>query len=207
MVAAPSSCWLTEGRVLAAIGLNSPESHQDDEPTIRHAATTAAAWFEGRCSRRFLAFDLKGDDALTVDGSGDTDLYLPNGPVISLDSVEVDGFRPLRPVRLGRSLATRDASDVYWRPSRNYVRLGADRWPRGVDNVRLELRNGYELGELPEDLVGAAAWLAAWLYLSRNIIAVASMTSNGETKQLDKKLPEIVLSVVDTYRDRTRAFA
>lgn len=132
--------------------------------------SAASAWMKSETGRDLLAANY----VETFDGEGSSGLTLSNGPVASVTSVTVDGD-PV-PVR-----AT--PSDAGWVLRGDRLELVGYRFSRGVGNVTVSYRAGYEV--IPEDLAQAVVMRAGLSYRDRDWAGMSSRIVAGES--LDRR--------------------
>ena len=108
------------------------------------------------------------NDELTLDGNGTRVLVLPQLPVTSVDSIEVDG-------------EALDAAEYQWSAD-GYLRRVGSNWPTDLRSVVVVYDHGY--ASIPDLVVAITAQLAARLYESpaavkQETIGAYSVTYTG----------------------------
>lgn len=132
--------------------LGSPEGYAlfqgvtltDDElPRVDVQVQLAAAYVRRRTGQTLTLVD---DDELTIDGTGDRLVFLPERPVIDVTAVEVDG----ETWELG--------VDYEWSERRGKLVALGGCWPRGWRNITITYSHGY--ATIPLDIQGLIYGLA-----------------------------------------------
>lgn len=119
----------------------------DEVASAQFALAVVSGAVRNYCRQRL---DLVLGDTVTLDGPGGPLLFLPELPVISVASVEVDGD-PLT------------VSDDYKLAGHGVlVRQGRYRWGPGVQNVQVTYSHGYSL--IPDVITGVVARAASRLF-------------------------------------------
>ena len=195
--------WLSVQDLDLALGVTSPEGddHLDDRTKAR-AAQAAEAWFESKCSRRVLAVNQVGADALYLDGEGESRLWVPNGPIQSVTSLEIRGIGPV-PIGSEADLFSSvvSAAFVNSRSTQTGAIVREAGFPLGTRNVKLEARIGFEANQVPVSVRHAAALIAVIFYQAGPTITRISRNASGEDEQFDFAVPEIVREVIDDFSD------
>jgi hypothetical protein len=140
----------------------------------------AASRIANRYARRHLAATNYTE---RLSGYGGDALLLRQRPVQSITSVHIDSNR-----LFGNDTAVTDyEADT---PAGILYRYSG--WTRGRRNIQVVYRAGYELASVPEDLQGAVANVAYWLYrrVQENAIGIRSITSpDGINTAIDLSIP------------------
>lgn len=134
------------------------------------------------------------DSPLTLDGTGTDCLLLPQLPVSSVTSVQVDGTAVTDYVLKSDGTLIRTMDTEADTPS-------TATWPEGRQNVEIQYTHGYPSGDIPRPLKQVALQLAARMYeqgnamkesigeVSRDYAASAMELTNGEKAILRKIRP------------------
>lgn len=129
----------------------------------------------------------------TFNGHGGDKLFMPQFPIISVTSVTVDGVTiPPRPSVPGAGFAW-DEDGIY---------LQGYRFNKGVQNVAVVYRAGYEPSAIPQALKWAALELASLRWKQRTNQGVSSRNLGGEVVTFDRSdFPESVKALVTSFRN------
>jgi len=145
----------------------------DDDALIQELASAASDDFKRACSQELAAADYTE----AIDGMGRAEVYLSEGPIISVTSV-TDGGVDL------------DPSDyvVYAHPPR--IRLKTGRFSKLPQGVTVVYRAGYET--IPADIRAACCALGVFLFNRRRSLGKATEVVAGMSLTVDNNLPEAV---------------
>ena len=116
-----------------------------DDAQALLAIDEATAVIQNYCNQKI---EQVSDDTIQLDGTGSTKLFLPELPVVSITSVEVDG------VLLDPTYYALAENGVLWR------KYGV--WTVGARNIEIAYTHGYSA--IPDDLRGVCYRSAARLY-------------------------------------------
>jgi hypothetical protein len=156
---------------------------------IETLIATESAHIENVCDRPLR--DRGVDIVQTFDGEGGQRLPLPSYPITSISSVVVDG--------IAWPHASSSMSFGYVFDGR-FVIATTNRWPRGVQNITVTYRAGYDLETLPYNLRQACVELVDLRLQERKRQGVQSKTVGGEqVSYADKEMP-------NSIRARLRGF-
>jgi hypothetical protein len=122
-------------------------------------------------------------------GNGKQAMMSPELPIVSVDSVTVDGVTI--PARVGTS-GSGYAFDE------QLIYLNGYCFTKGVQNVALALRAGF--ATTPLDLEQAVLDIVAFKYRGREWIGQGSKILNGETVTFLRDAPPDALRTIDSYR-------
>lgn len=138
--------------------------------------------------------DLEAADYIkTFNGHGGAVLFLPEYPVISVASVQVGGTTiPPRTSVLGAG----------WVADQEAIYLNGYRFEKGLQNVVVSFRAGYESAAFPDDLKWGALELAALRWKQRANQGAMSRNLGGEVVTFDRSdFPDSVKALVQEYRN------
>lgn len=116
-----------------------------DDAQALLAIDEATAVIQNYCNQKI---EQVSDDTIQLDGTGSTKLFLPELPVVSITSVEVDG------VLLDPTYYALAENGVLWR------KYGV--WTVGARNIKIAYTHGYV--SIPEDVKGVCYRSASRLY-------------------------------------------
>lgn len=119
-----------------------------DDAQALLAIEEATAVIKNYCNQEI---EQVSDDVILLDGTGSTKLFLPELPVVSIASVEVDG------VLLDPTYYALAENGVLWR------KYGT--WTVGACNIEITYTHGYSA--IPEDVKGVCYRSASRLYQAR----------------------------------------
>lgn len=170
--------YTTLADVRAWLGIK--ENNTSDDELLTRMIKAASQWIDTYLDRSLaLASYTK-----TFDGVGGLRQCLPFGPIVSVESVVVDGV----------------ASDgLRWRSDDYGVVLKGGWFQRGYGNVEISWTAGYAV--IPEDVVQCCIDIVAFNYRRRERIGHASKTLNGETTAfVTSDVPPECKAVLQQYR-------
>lgn len=134
---------------LAALKQHIGVVSSNEEPELARIITAASVFLVTALSRPIKAASY----ILDTNGSGGNRLYLPVFPVISVSSVTIDG-RTIPAATVG-------GTDVGYLRDGYCLVLRGYAFTRGIMNVHVAYRAGYEDGAIPKDVEDAVLSLAA----------------------------------------------
>ena len=159
------------------LGLTTEQT--DDDVFITSLLSSSSAFIESCCNRSFTV----SEHVVELDGNGRSALMLPDYPIVSVESVEVNG----RAVNKG------------FRAVDYLIVLNADVFPKGLRNVKITYTAGFEA--IPADLQHACMELVGLRYKERDRIGEQSKSLAGETVSFFiRDLSPTAQSVVNQYK-------
>ncbi len=167
------------------LGLTDPAQTEDDA-LLAALIAAASAFIRSWCRRDFTVQPY----IETRDGTGGMRLALTHTPVLSIDSLLIDG----QPVPAAPAIG---ASGYFFTPTMLY--LHGHRFRRGFGNVVISYRAG--LVEIPADLQRACVELVGLRFRERDRIGLTSRAQAGETTAYSQAdVPAPMRVVLDGYK-------
>jgi hypothetical protein len=118
-----------------------------------------------------------------IDGDGTETLLSHQFPILSVNSLEVDG-------------AVKDSASFVLYAPLGLLRLKSGVFPRGKKNVRLQYTAGY--ATIPKDIEQASIELVALRYYDRGSARLGVTSSEGTS--FVSQLPQEIRQVLDLYK-------
>jgi hypothetical protein len=193
-MAAPSLDW--NARIVAYLNLD-VSTDKDRGDLLARLGGACQRAVEGEISRTF-----ENVSALEVyNGNGRPSLFLRRDPVISVESLMVNGT----------TIPVDDPLAPTWPPGRVVIDEAAalhftdgSCFPRGVANVLVNYTAGLAIagqdGAVPEDLLFAVTYWAAQLFTDAERIGLGSVTVQEQVTSFTHKLPDDVKDMVSGWK-------
>jgi hypothetical protein len=158
-----------------------------DDELIGRLITAQSAVIEQYCNRKFKAASYE----LVVDGNGKNTMIIPHYPIISVDSLMVNG--------ISVPAYSFGMSGYGYRFGQMSITLYGSCFIRGAGNVSMEVFAGYQ--KIPADLAQACIELVALRYRERDRIGHISKSIAGETVSFTQEaMPDPIKQALADYR-------
>lgn len=162
---------------------------EDEETTITLLINAVTARFENACGRQIIARAL----TTRLNGTGADHIFLPQWPVVSIDSLKSLEYD-------GTDYVVYDTSKLYISESGRLQLLDQESFIRGNLNVEVIYQPGW--ATVPDDVkVAALQWVADWWETwSKKREPIQSVSVSGQTTVFfNESIPKKVQAVVDLY--------
>lgn len=153
--------------------------------------TAASAWVESYCDRKFEAANY----VETFSGNRCNYFSPDQWPIISVSELRISSSRDWE-----SSSSLVSANEYNITADQVGITYYSGFLPKGVDNIRLSYRAGYEV--IPGDLQLGVIWAAEWFYLHNNRGDQGRTTASkqGESVGILSDIPEMIKKIINPYR-------